>query len=129
MSTYLMNASVPVLRSALKTAFASGRDGSPWREAPPSVTAALKRYFAHVDPATYNGASRVRFVWAFTMTRVADYHASNATEHFVVAYFWAHGDSMVAAGAMAPGFNSELMRLSRSSPAQQWQVDGSYSPW
>jgi hypothetical protein len=123
-----LSTSVWVLRGGLRTAFASGRDGEPYRAAPPSVIAALKRYFATVDPATFNRASRVAFVWAFTLPREPDGHASTATEQYVVAYFIADGEKMVAAGSMAPGFNDQLMRLSRSSPGAAWHVDGLYFP-
>ena len=118
--------SVPVLRSALKAAFSSGRDGKP--SAPTSVTRALERYFASVDPADFNGASRVRFVWAFTVAPQHGMFESTSTEHYVAVYFWADGEDMVAAGTIAPGFSSHLMRLSRPSSAEVWHVDGLYTP-
>ena len=119
--------SVPVLRSALKAALSSGRDGEP--SAPTSVTRALKRYFASVDPAAdFNGASQVRFVWAFTVAPQHGMFESTSTEQYVDVYFWADGEDMVAAGAIAPGFSSHLMRLSRPSSAEVWHVDGLYTP-
>ena len=119
--------SVPVLRSALKAAFSSGRDGEP--SAPTSVTRALKQYFASVDPAAdFNGASQVRFVWAFTVAPQHGMFESTSTEQYVDVYFWADGEDMVAAGTIAPGFGSHLMRLSRPSSAEVWHVDGLYTP-
>ena len=116
-----LSTSVDVLRGALKSAYASGRDGEPLRAAPAPVIAALKRYFATADPAMFNGASRVAFVWAFT-----DVHASTATRQIVDAFFFADGEKMVAAGSIAPGFSIHLVRLTRSSPGTPWQVDGLY---
>jgi len=118
-----LSTSVDVLRGALKSAYASGRDGEPLRTASASVIAALKHFFATVDPAKFNGASRVAFVWAFT-----DGRASTATRQIVDAYFFADGEKMVAAGSIAPGFSIHLMRLTRSSPGAAWHVDGLYSP-
>jgi len=114
-----LSTSIIVLRGALKAAFASGRDGEPMRMPPVSVIAALKRYFATADPAQFNGASRVAFVWAFT-----DVHASMATRQVVDAVFFADGQKMVAAGSIAPGFSTHLMSLSRSSSNRRWHVDG-----
>lgn len=118
-----LSTSIIVLRGALKAAFASGRDGEPMRMPPARVIAALKHYFATADPAEFNGASRVAFIWAFT-----DVHASTATRQIVDACFFADGEKMVAAGSIAPGFGIHLMRLTRSSPGASWHVDGLYSP-
>jgi hypothetical protein len=123
-----LSTSVMVLRGGLQTAFASGRDGRPLRAAPSAVLAALKHYFATVDPASFNGASRVAFVWAFTMVREPDGHRSTSTRQYVAVSFWADGEQMVAAGSMAPGFNDQLMSLSKSSPSGVWHVDGLYYP-
>lgn len=114
-----LSTSIIVLRGALRAAFASGRDGEPMRMPPAPVIAALKRYFATADPAQFNGASRVAFVWAFT-----DVHASTATRQIVDAFFFADGEKMVAAGSIAPGFSIHLMSLTRSSPNGRWHVDG-----
>ena len=114
-----LSTSIIVLRGALKAAFASGRDGEPMSMPPAPVIIALKRYFATADPAQFNGASRVAFVWAFT-----DARASTATRQIVDAFFFADGEKMVAAGSIAPGFSTHLMSLSRPSPKGRWHVDG-----
>jgi len=124
----LVEASVPVLSAGLKTAFASGRGGEPLRAAPTTVIAALERYFATADPAEFNHASRLAFVWAFTMAREPDGDRSTDTRQYVSVYFYADGEAMVAAGSIAPGFNSHLMRLSRPSPSEPWHSDGLYYP-
>jgi hypothetical protein len=106
----------------------SCRDGQPAASA--SLIRALKRYFASVDPDEFNGASRVAFVWAFTIAPEPDVGIpeSTDTEQYVDVYFWADGDRMVAAGSIAPGFSSSMMSLSRSSPAEKWHVDGFWMP-
>jgi hypothetical protein len=114
-----LSTSIIVLRGALRAAFASGRDGEPMSMPPAPVIAALKRYFATADPAQFNGASRVAFIWAFS-----DVHASTATRQIVDAYFFADGEKMVAAGSIAPGVSIHLMSLSRPSPNGRWHVDG-----
>jgi hypothetical protein len=123
-----LSTSIAILRSGFKSAFASGRTGAPFRAAPLSVIVALKRYFATVDPAEFNGASRVAFVWAFTVPREPDGHRSTDTRQYVEAYFLADGPEMVAAGSMAAGFNAQLMSLSRSSAQAAWRVEGLYYP-
>jgi hypothetical protein len=122
-----LRSTLQTLSSALGLAHARGRDGLPF-EASPSTIAALKHYFKAVDPAKFNGASRVVFVWAYRVPREPDGKRSTATRQYVSAYFWADGAAMVAAGDMTPGLNEEFFRLSRSSPDAKWRVDGLYMP-
>jgi len=123
-----LSISIAILRSGFRSAFLSGRTGVPFRASPPSVIAALKRYFATVDPAEFNGASRVAFIWAFTLPREPDGHRSTATRQYVEAYFLADGEHMVAAGSMAAGINAQFISLSRPSSAAPWRVEGLYMP-
>jgi hypothetical protein len=123
-----LSISITILRSGFRSAFSSGRTGVPFRASPPSVIAALERYFATVDPAEFNGASRVAFIWAFTVPREPDGHRSTATRQYVEAYFLADGEHMVAAGSMAAGINAQFISLSRRSSAAAWHVEGLYYP-
>ena len=89
---------------------------------------ALRRWFATVDPAKFNGASQVDFAWAYTMVREPDGRRSTSTRQYVVAYFYADGDEMIGAGGMGPGYGDQLLRLSRPSTCEPWRVDGFYYP-
>ena len=122
--------SVAELRAQLKTVFArdpSALYRSPMRAASPTTIAALEDYFDTVDPGEFNGASRVAFVWAFSAPEVAGAR-STPTRQYLAAFFWADGDQMIAAGSIAPGFSTHLMRLSRPSAGEPWRVDGLWSP-
>ena len=118
---------LPNLRGGLREAYARGREGKPFQATPSTITA-LRRYFKTVDPATFNGASRVVFVWAYPIPREPDGHRSTDVKQYVVAYFWADGENMAAAGSMAAGLNAEFFSLSRPSADVKWHVDGLYKP-
>jgi len=127
-SEVLLGSWVARLRGGLKGAYAGGRSATGFRAAPASVILALRRWLATVDPGRFNGASRVRFIWAFTLPREPDGHTSTPTRQYVDVYFWADGKDMAAAGSMAPGFNDQYVRLSRSTRTGPWHVDGLYEP-
>ena len=131
MSSHL---SVAELRAKLKSSFSSDPHAlyaffdARVLETPAAAIAALRHYFATVDPKMFNDASRAAFVWAFTLPREPDGHRSTATRLYVTAIFLAKGNHMVAAGDMAPGYNDQFFRLTRSSRHDAWHVDGLYMP-
>jgi hypothetical protein len=98
------------------------------RATAPAAIAALRDYFASVDPSTFNGASRIAFVWAFTMVREPHGRRSTPTRLYLVVYFKARGDKMIAAGSIAPGYNEHLLLLTRPSRHDAWHVSGLYYP-
>ena len=120
--------SVSELRHELKSTFARDphalfRDGV--RAAPSDAIAALKEYFASVDPDAFiSGASQVAFVWAFK----PDCPRSTSTRLYLVVFFEARGDKMIAAGSIAPGYNAHLFLLTRQSREDAWHVDGLFYP-
>jgi hypothetical protein len=120
----IVDASVPALRGALRSAYLQGQRGGRF-EAERSVIIALRKSFAS-DPSMLNGASRAVLLWACPFEMAG--HRSTPTRQYVIVYFWAEGEQMIAAGTVAPGFSGDLMRLSRSSPDEPWHVDGHWTP-
>lgn len=74
-------------------------------------------------------ASRVAFIWAFTVPHEPDGGRSAPIGQYVEACFLADGEYMSAAGSMAAGINAPLMSLKRRSSQAAWHVDGLCYPW